>query len=385
MLFGKADPSQFRAPNFGADLSLIMKDMNDARKSEFKAILTIFGHDHPLVEYAPLIPILAALFCQKMTPSNSLACLASMVKGQSIAMDKKQEWAYFPLHGRDYLIFERIFSDLVHKIVPKVSKHISKVQLHYTDYSPSWGKILFRIFLGIYPLDVIYRIIDCYLVEGYKVLYRFALAQLILRQDFILMTSTPQSLESAMFAPIDYGVKEFFKTAFSLSFSRSTIWRYRSRNRKLSLGDFDTEDRLMIFYRPLPMLSKPSHIVTDPEWGHIWTWIPSRFRILNLDRVFTTSEHGRLLGNMYRNCAGFEPLIMIIETGAGRVLGVYISKSLQMRSGPSFFGTGETFIFSLRPTVSKYEWDPNCGNYSFICGTDTFLAFGIGYVILNYE
>lgn len=386
VVFGTETPTHFQPPCFGATIcAQSLLGLDAGQVLDFKRILCIIAHNHPSLVYTPIIPVLVGLLLSWLEADQVLGCMASLIRGHAIPAAKRQDWSYFPLHRRDYLVFERVFEDLIHRFVPSVSKHIGRIQQEHRDYAPEWYRLLSELLLGIIPRPAVLRIMDAYLVEGYKVLLRFALAHLIRRQSAILASQTPAQVDEALFGA--YGESQWneqqeqrklFKAAYAIHFSRTNINRYRSRNRKLSVGDFDTEDRLLIFHRPLPQLLHPSSFVREEEWAALWSWIPSRYRLLNLDLVYSSREHGRLLTTLYQRCATSEPLLLLIETHKGTAMGAYLSKSFQHRSGPTFYGTGECFLFSLRPRLAHYPWKTDSGSSSFISASDLFLACGTG-------
>jgi hypothetical protein len=67
----------------------------------------------------------------------------------------------------------------------------------------------------------------------------------------------------------------------------------------------------------------------------------------------------------------------LLETEDGALLGAFTTKSLDHRYS-MFFGTGETFIFTLNPTTRRYAWKPESASASFIFASDEFIAFGAG-------
>lgn len=59
----------------------------------------------------------------------------------------------------------------------------------------------------------------------------------------------------------------------------------------------------------------------------------------------------------------YEPSLVCIRTVEDNVFGAYCSTAWSQRhfkdefgNRQTYFGTGETFLFSLRPTVAKYQW-----------------------------
>jgi hypothetical protein len=380
-LFGTNEPVHFQPPCFGSPLDWANINLSTHKKDTIKKLLCIVGDSHPQLEYAPIIPAIVAVLSKRLDPNDVLACIAAVIEGHSIPAFKRQDWAYFPNHRRDHLVFERVFEDLTKNCAPKVSRHISKIQLVHPDFAPSWDNILSTLFIGILPREIVLRIFDCYLVEGYKVLLRFAIAHVIIRQELLLATKEPKEINEIITRPDVYTpglLESYFRTAFNVKFDRSIIQRYRNRRRKHSIGDFDAEDRLLIFQRPLPQLLKRSSILRDDDWAALWNWVPARFKLLNLNRVFTTAEDGKHLTTLLKNTNELEPILLLIETVSGKVFGAYISKALSLHNGPSFYGTGETFLFSLRPTLAKYEWNLKSKNTAFVCVTESFLALGAG-------
>lgn len=381
-IFGTLNPVHFQAPCFGSPIDWHAVSSSHGRRETIKKLLCIIGDLHPNLEYAPIIPAITTILAKKLEPGDVLACVTAMIEGHSIPAYKRQDWAYFPLFRRDYLVFKRVFEDLLGNFAPKVSRLIAKFELLEPEFVPPWDKLLSTFFIEILPREMVLRIFDSYVVEGYKIILRFAMAHIMIRQDRILQkTKCSRDLTDILLAPEEHSpdqLKTYFKTAFQIKFDRAIIQRFRNRRRKHSIGDYDAEDKRLMFQRPLPQLQRPSRFVRDEEWASIWSWIPPRYRLLNLDLAFTTAEHGLMLSTLVTRCDGHEPLLLLIETMSGKVLGAYLSKALDFRHGPSFYGTGETFLFTLKPEMKKYPWDLSSGNHSFVCVTDAFLACGTG-------
>lgn len=380
-VFGTADPVRFQAPCFGSPLDMSKIDLNERKQDEIKKMLCIIGYTHPQLEHTPIIPAIVAILTKYLDPNNVLACMTAIVDGHAISAYKRADWAYFPLHRRDYLVFERVFEDLMSKFVPKVARHINKIQIIFSDYAPCWDLILSSLFIGILPRELVVRIFDCYLVEGYKIILRFAIAHLIIRQTLVLLAKTAIQMDEALTRSVEYTPElgeKYFETAMGVKFDRSMIQRYRNRRRKHSIGDYDPEDKLLIFQRPLPILKKPSSFMKDEDWASLWSWIPARYRLLDLELVFTTTEHGHHLSTLLYQVQELEPIILLIETISGKILGAYVSKALTTRYGPTFYGSGETFLFTTKPMAQQYSWDMRSNSNAFICVTDTFVAFGGG-------
>jgi len=105
----------------------------------------------------------------------------------------------------------------------------------------------------------------------------------------------------------------------------------------------------------LPDLSEPSEILTEEDLKEIWVHIPSRFKISNLERVFSARKNGYSLLQLYSNCED-KPLLMVIQTMKQEKLGAYLSHGWGDRKPKTFFGNGETFLFRLGENAQCFPW-----------------------------
>lgn len=79
--------------------------------------------------------------------------------------------------------------------------------------------------------------------------------------------------------------------------------------------------------------------------------------------LYTTEEHGCSLTTFYVRVEQHEPTLLMIKTCNNEVFGAYCStrwceRNLKDDKGQrqAYFGTGETFLFSLYPERAKYPW-----------------------------
>ncbi len=370
-----------QAPSFGASIDLQALDLEEEQLVELGRILYCIGHRFPHLEFIPILPAIGALLLRVYDPAMTLSCLDAFVKGVHGA-DEAKDWPFFPHSRRENLLFSRIFDDLLLKFVPNIHRHVSKLQKDEASFNPRWNRLLNDFFVGVMPVAYILRIFDSYVIEGYKVVIRYALAHVTLQQGLVLRARNADDYHRAMFPnPVMndhfYPFKLLQKTAHSFKFSRNVLMRIKNRHRKLSLEDFEEGDKAIIMQKALPkLLNRPSSFVTDAEWSAIWSWIPARFKILDLEMVFTSAEHGHRLATLFDRVSDAEPLLLLVETTDGNIFGAYLSKSLRNRSSRKFFGTGETFPFILRPAPVNFPWHEEYENHQFIYADDNFLAVG---------
>jgi len=95
----------------------------------------------------------------------------------------------------------------------------------------------------------------------------------------------------------------------------------------------------------------------------LWQWLPIRITMYQPVLLYTTEEHGCSLTTFFKRVEHHEPTILIIKTTKDEVFGAYCSTHWGARNEKDekgdrqrYFGTGETFLFSLWPERKKYPW-----------------------------
>ena len=111
--------------------------------------------------------------------------------------------------------------------IPKVYQALKKSEIIPTLYAAEWFITLFSRDL---PFDVLVRIFDVFFLEGFKVIYRFALAFLKIKEKEIIKASEEDgdimSIIKGIFKDIE--PQKLFSTAFGFSLSRTTIEKFES-------------------------------------------------------------------------------------------------------------------------------------------------------------
>ncbi|GBN56242.1 TBC1 domain family member 24 [Araneus ventricosus] len=102
----------------------------------------------------------------------------------------------------------------------------------------------------------------------------------------------------------------------------------------------------------------------------IWSWIPIRISMLQPEVIYSSNEHGVCLTAFYMAVGAYEPTILVIKAMNDEVFGAYCSTSWNARNScdgeskrHTYFGTGETFLFTIVPDIKKYHWvGSECGS-----------------------
>ncbi|XP_056286442.1 TBC1 domain family member 24 [Pseudoliparis swirei] len=261
------------------------------------------------------------------------------------------------------------FGDLANKYCTSAHKMIVATAQDVLEVYSDWQ----RWVLGDLPFSHMVRVLDIYLVEGYKVLFRVALALLKFYRKHKAEggQAAPQQDSSKVKDDIQAFIKgigatvtpeKLLEKAFSIRmFSRKEITLLQVTNEKsLQRKGVTVKQKRRNVQLALNPDTFSSEIVSAKEMRDIWSWIPERFALCQPQLVFTTSTHGCSLTRFYSHCEGHEPTLLLIRTTDGDVCGAFLSTDWEERKRGgnklSFFGTGECFVFRLKPEMERYEW-----------------------------
>jgi len=78
----------------------------------------------------------------------------------------------------------------------------------------------------------------------------------------------------------------------------------------------------------------------------------------------------------YSKTQEINPSLIIVEDTMGEVFGAYVSEAWSKQKG--FYGTGETFLFKLRPAEKRGFWNWTEKNTFFMYSNDDSVGVGGG-------
>ncbi|OIR58570.1 MAG: uncharacterized protein A8A55_0646 [Amphiamblys sp. WSBS2006] len=282
---------------------------------------------------------------------------------------ERHEWRHFPVSQLEYTFTADIFSVLLLKHAPRIYQHIAGIQKTEPQYTPKWNLFLFEFFISVCTPCSFLRLVDCYLVEGYKVIYRHSLAYVLLLREGIFEAATGKELDCCFINPIsDAGFEAITSKAFSLKLKRRKIAKYAKR-----LGEKYEKE----FVYGTPTATIESGILRDHHVEILKDWVPYKNRVGTLKRVFSVFDYGHSLKTFYSKCEALDHLVVVVQTREGSVFGAFISQPLSKRKERhGYFGNGFTFLFGLCPVVRKYKWDMKSGDTSFVLADNKMLCLG---------
>lgn len=121
-----------------------------------------------------------------------------------------------------------VLNDLIEKKMPRLHKHLTKNDIQLTLFT--W---FFTIFVDGFRPELMLRIWDCFLLEGDKVLFRFALSILYIYQEDILGMndfSTISTHLSHLVSTRRLDVEHLFESKYSISMFMKSCCSFQSRS-----------------------------------------------------------------------------------------------------------------------------------------------------------
>ncbi|KAJ3608237.1 hypothetical protein NHX12_025287 [Muraenolepis orangiensis] len=364
----KKPVSAFPLPEFVDDSPVPRYALKAEAVPAVHRVLSCVAGQFPDISHCPALPAVAALLlhfsadeaqCFELT-SRMLACNEPGRR----------------LLDQTYLAFRSssmTFGDLASKYCPAAHKLVAGAAGDVPEVYSDWQRWL----LGDLPFVHAARVLDVFLVEGYKVLYRVALALLKFYRKHKAAAGggQPPQQQQQDSAAVREDIRAFVRNigastspekllekAFSFRlFSRKEITLLHLANeRALQQKGITVKQKRRNVQLSLNPDSFSSEVISAKEMRDIWSWIPERFALCQPQLIFTTSTHGCSLNRFYSQCEGYEPSLLLIRTTEGDVCGAFLSTDWEERKRGgnklSFFGTGECFVFRMKPEMERYEW-----------------------------
>ncbi|VVC93190.1 unnamed protein product [Leptidea sinapis] len=346
-------------------------------------VVSVLGYACPDITYSPsLYPITAALL-HFMPEEECYHCMASLVASKE----------------KMFITQTKLLNEVTWKTVMQIAKkHAKSAAQHLLRLSGAIGPE--RIYadwqwwiLAALPFPHLVRVLDCFFHEGVKVFYRVALAILILFHkhssnqnsewyaeatkngvDHAIdkfcrnMPASPTKLLRTAFSiralSSQYISRVFIKTEMTLKSKQvitgSRLVRSRSSD---NLPTSQSQVNIQMMSHTLTIRERMSEETCKQMLFTLWSWLPVRITMYQPVLLYTTEEHGCSLTTFYVRVEHHEPTLLMIKTCNNEVFGAYCSTRWFERNQKdergnrqAYFGTGETFLFSLHPVRAKYPW-----------------------------
>ena len=341
----KPKGKQGNFPTYGGEFNTERFALSEEGEKVVKNILRILSQDYPTLEFCPPLPSIVALLAHHLSANDLLGAMRILVRE---SVGEANAGHFFPTKLSTMMLFYDSFGDLVKKHTPKAFNHLKTLE-EEQHISPFWIKWLNNFCTEIFSLQTAFRMMDSYLLEGYKILYRYGIGAITLRVPNVLKCQSIEQFEELFernpLSSLANDDEKLSRAAFSFSFSRSDVKKFQDQQIKkgaIAAESFSQIDQFANS-KVAPILSQPSQFIQEDHWPYVWSWIPKRLRPCDVELLFSTENHGYFLETLFKRCDKAEPQLLFIETTEGAIFGAFLSESWQHNTQHNkFFGTAES-------------------------------------------
>ncbi|XP_065575858.1 GTPase-activating protein skywalker-like isoform X2 [Artemia franciscana] len=362
-----------------------------------KRVVNIVAFNSPDITYAPLLYPISCLLLHYLSEVDTYKCLTTLLSSRKIL--------FFTQTNRHYEANWKTVMTLSKKFMKSVLVFISKnfEDQKATDrFFQNWIWFI----LEDLPFPYLVRVLDNYLFDGRKAIYRVWLALLKMFHRRLSSFSSSTSLEETFrkfCQDPQISPEKLIKQAYSIRGLKAVeidqIFlkheMYLKSNSKISIRPHfarslssdaippsqcqqtlqqNSKTITVREGRVSPVLNSSgigtypfqqlnSTCLSQEMFWSLWSWLPIRITVYQPTLLFTSEEHGYSLTTLFTKVENHSPTVIIIKTSMGEVFGAYCSSPWRKRnekaafgSKQGYFGTGETFVFTLLPEMNKYPW-----------------------------
>ena len=123
-------------------------------------------------------------------------------------------------------------------------------------------------------------------------------------------------------------------------------------------------------------VQQPSYILNADTISFLVDALPSSCKDYSWVRTFSLGTEGKSFSHFSRKIKGYVRSLIVIKDSAGAVFGGFASEPWDINLREDYYGTGECFVFSLKPTMGIFRWTTR--NSLFMMFNDLAIAMGGG-------
>uniref|UniRef100_A0A6B2LKV8 Oxidation resistance protein 1 n=1 Tax=Arcella intermedia TaxID=1963864 RepID=A0A6B2LKV8_9EUKA len=116
--------------------------------------------------------------------------------------------------------------------------------------------------------------------------------------------------------------------------------------------------------------------MNDEDVSLLTTFLPPRFKLKDWELLFCTSTDGISMLSFYLKTRDADPTLLVVEDKKGHVFGAFVTEPWEKQKG--YYGTGESFLFKLRPKELSDVWRWTGRNTYFMYSNDNSISVGGG-------
>lgn len=318
-------------------------------REELPQFLAVVYKQNSDIQYAPMVPIVAAFLLSCMDLEQAYLSIQAMIN-----RSKRDGW-FFAVGAEKFSVSVLGILDVVTQNCRKVDQRAVSLGLSLLDL---FRDTMMTFLIEKTGLNVALTIVDGYINEGKKVLLRIFLALLkIGEREFLAATTPGDFLE--VFDRVVLGLQNvehlraMLKRAYGLRLSRkgdiqsaeARIARLPNVTRIATCAT-PRKARTLVLAK-----SETETLMTEDLRMELRKNLEAGYRQHEPVLVYTMREHGTMFETMVEKASYFCPYILLIKTER-QVLGAYLSDPPMNRGrNGSYFGRASTFVFRADPFV----------------------------------
>ncbi|CAF0933505.1 unnamed protein product [Adineta steineri] len=337
-------------------------------------ILFTFALHHPDLTYCPALEPFSSLLLHYFNEHEVLYLINRLLIKHWLCGETRLQWE------ANCNVFKKLLKLYYKSTADAIELRYPNTKIFYQE----WFWWIFRYL----PFSYLVKIMDCFFLEGPKILYRVGLALVHLFIKTVKNESSGSIRNMADFCQqIPISIDQLLRAAFHIrNLKRSTIeqlvdheekllhsTRHSSRPDELDQsnnlnsininsnnnlnnnGNINNHQSIFITPQHLTRIPKTS-VLDHQQFVTLWNWLPVRLSLTQPHLVFTTQEHGFRLQTLLDKINEIEYSILIIKTTNGEIFGGFCAGLWSDRHNKTYFGFGESFLFTLLPKQTRYSW-----------------------------
>jgi len=194
------------------ELDLVLAEGGQA---SLRRILRAYSLYDPEVGYCQGMNFIAGMFITYMSEEEAFWTLVAVMQEKPCRMRGLFSEGMNEAHQVLY-----IADKLIAQFHPRLSRHFAKENIHITMFATQW---LLTIYTSSFPFDVVTRVWDCFLTEGWKVAYRVMLALLERATPHLLKLKFEDILGYLKELPNEVNASEIVDAAFKIKVKKRHI------------------------------------------------------------------------------------------------------------------------------------------------------------------
>jgi len=187
-------------------------------QAALRRVLRAYSYYDPEVGYCQGMNFIAGMFLTVMSEEEAFWLLVAVMNEKPCKMR-----GMFGEGMRETHKVLHVAEKLIHHYLPRLARHFDKENVHVTMYATQW---LLTQYTSSFKFDLVFRVWDAFLAEGWKIIYRVMLALLQKHQHQLMKMSFEEILTFFRELPERVEGYQIMDIALKIPLRRRVIARY---------------------------------------------------------------------------------------------------------------------------------------------------------------